>query len=120
MDRRAVGGTERSEHPRRGEVVDVVTRGEGHRAVLAEPADAGIDQAGIAPPAFLGPQTQALHHPGPESLHEDVGLVGETAHHLGPVGMLEVHRHRTASPRDDVGVHGMRGDRVPARGGRSV
>ena len=89
--------------------------GKGQRAVLPEPAHAGVHQAGIAAPAFLGAEAEALHHAGTEAFDEHIGTVREAPHHLRPIGMLEVHGHRPPAAGDDVGVHGVRRRRALRR-----
>jgi hypothetical protein len=67
---RAAYGMQRAGY---GDVVDVVPRRMGQRAVLAPARHAAVDQARVARQAGIGPQAQALHHAGPESLDQQVG-----------------------------------------------
>ena len=67
----------------------------------------------------LGSEPQPFGHPGTESLHEPVGLFDQPEDQGHPVGMLEVHGHRTAAPVHQVDV-GLGVGRVggPLRTGR--
>jgi hypothetical protein len=61
----------------------------------------------------IGPQAPPLHHPGPEVLHQHVGLGGQLPQQLLPFGLVEVQRHRPLVPRDHLPPQPVGASRVP-------
>ena len=102
-NRRAVGGADHAQRPGDGDVPDVVSRTRGERTVLAPAGHPPVHQAGVAFPARLGADPQALSHARPVALDEYVGVLDELQHRLGTRG-LQIHHDRTlVAPREVAG-----------------
>ena len=104
--RRGVGASEPPQRARDGDVVDVVARGVGHRAVLTPARHAAIDQGAVAGPHLVGTDPEALGHPGTEALDQSVGLLGKGEHQLDRVGILQINADRRAGSIEQVPVPG--------------
>ena len=97
VDRRrrlAAGPTEVRERARERDVVDVVTGGLRHRAVLAPPGHPAVDELGIAGETVVGTEPEPLGDAGPVALEERVRLLDEPEHELDALGILEVDTDR--------------------------
>jgi hypothetical protein len=79
-----------SSAPAEGDVVDVVPRGLGVRAILAPAGHPAVDDPRVAGEAVLRAEAEPLGDPGPEPLHDDVGLFHQPEHGLDPIRVLEV------------------------------
>ncbi len=90
--------TDRMESTGDGDVGDVVPGGGGERALPAPTGHPAVHQAGVGRQAFGRPDPEALHHPGPHALDEDVGTGHQPQHDAGAVTMLEVDGHRSSIP----------------------
>ncbi len=84
------------------DVVDVVARCVGERAVLAPAGHAAVDQARVARMAFGGSEAQALHHAGAETFDEHVGFRDDVEHGCGRAVRAQVDLQRAAAAREDV------------------
>src|SRR5581483_6931731 len=93
--RRRAAPAEGVEDAGHGDVVDVVARGGGIRAVLAPARGPGVDQAGVAGQADVGPEADALGHPRPPPLDEHVGAGHQSEHGVEAGGGAQVDGHRT-------------------------
>lgn len=99
--------TDRVQCARERDVVDVVPRGLGQRAVLAPAGHPAVDQAGVALQAGVRAEPEPLHDAGPEALDEHVGAVGESQHRVACGGVLEVGGHRgPAAAQQHLGIGG--------------
>ena len=96
------GPSDRLQRTGQGDVVDVVPGGRGHRALLAPTGHPAEHQPGVAGQADLGPETEPFGHTGTESLHQSVGLLDQPEDQRHPIGVLEVHGHRPATPIEQV------------------
>lgn len=96
-------GDQRSGHERSGvrpreklhrahdaKVVHVVSRPQTIRPVLTEAGQGAIHQARIALRQLVVAQAEAVHDAGTEALDDHIRPVGQTAHRLQPLGVLEV------------------------------
>jgi hypothetical protein len=83
-------------------VVDVVAGGLRVPPVLAPAGNPGVDQAGVAPQARVGPEAEPFGGAGPEPLDEHVGPVDEPERGREACGMLEVDRDGTSAARHQV------------------
>src|SRR5215467_14415242 len=83
------------------EVVHVVRRTIAIRPVLAEAGERAVDEPRIQLVQGLVVGAQALHHAGPEALHEHVGRCGELLEHRLPLGGFHVEGHRALVAVDE-------------------
>ena len=95
--RALAGPSDRLERTGQRDVVDVVSGGLGHRALLAPTGHPAEDEPRVAGQTVVRPETEPLGHPGSESLHEPVGRLHQSEDERHPVGVLEIDRHRPAS-----------------------
>ena len=100
--RRAVSLSDAVQRPGQGDVVDVVAGGLSQRAVLPPPGHPPVDQTGISGQAVFGPQPQALHDPGPESLDQGVAAGDKLERCLPALPVFQVDGHRSPAPAQQV------------------
>ena len=93
-NRRAAGRADRVQRAAQRDVVGVVARGAGERAVLAPPGHAAIDQLRVAFETSLRPDAEPLGDTGAKSFDQGVRALDHPEHHPGAVGMAEVDRGR--------------------------
>ena len=89
-DRRLAPARGERQHAAQREIVEIVARGLGERAVLPPAGHAAIDEPRIALRAFGGAEPQALHHARPIALDQRVGRLDERHRLLGRFRELEV------------------------------
>ena len=84
------------------DVVQVVARGIGERALLAPAGDAAVDEARIAREARVGPEPEALGDAGAKTFDQRVGALDELQHELDGFGPLQVELDRAAAAQQEV------------------
>ncbi len=112
--RRGLGRADRVQRTADRDVVEVMARGLGKRAVLAPAGHAAIDQLRVAREAGLGPEAHALGHPGAEALDQDVGGPEQVQHQVHALGAPQVDREAVAVAAE-VGRVGVGSHRPGAR-----
>ncbi|MEY9143844.1 hypothetical protein ABIF00_001828 [Bradyrhizobium elkanii] len=73
-------GADRSQRACDRDVVDVVAGGVRQRAFLAPAGHASIDQPGIAREHDVRTEPEALHHAGPKTFDQRVGMAEQVEH----------------------------------------
>ncbi len=119
VDRRcrlAAGAPEVGERARERDVVDVVTRGLRHRALLPPPGHAPVHELRVAGEAVVGPKSHAFGDPGPEALEQRVGVLDKAQDRFHAVGVLEVDADRPAPAGQRVVVRAVEHERVHLTG----
>ena len=101
--RRTINVADVREAPCEGDVVDVVARPCGVRAILAPAGHPTEHELRVSRLALLGADAQPLHHAGPEALDERIRGLDELQHRLDPIGVLEIDRDRTAAAAHHIG-----------------
>jgi hypothetical protein len=95
--RRPFGVPDRVQHAGGRQIGDVVTGASCHRPFLAPAGHPDVDEARVAVAALRRSESQPLHDPGPEALHEHVGLGDECQCATDVVSLLQVQCDRPAA-----------------------
>jgi hypothetical protein len=82
--------TNRLERASQRDVIDVVTRGVGHRPFLAPTRHASVDEPRIPFETNFGTEAEALHDTRPKSFDDHIGLLDESQHDLDAFGFLQI------------------------------
>jgi hypothetical protein len=88
---------DRMQHPRQGDVVEVMPCRLRERPVLASAGHAAVDELRVRSQAGPGAETEPLHHTGAKAFDEGVGAREQAPQRSQAGGGFQVERKRVAA-----------------------